>query len=274
MLSKHAFTLPFYLPRILREWDNWRGYLLNYLFRKRAPAEYRARNGLRLVDNTGTLAGTIAVVFVRREYGTLDSYNTIVDIGAHLGSFAVYAATSLPQARIYCYEPERDNFTALARNIRINGLESRVSVFECAVGADSQQRDLAVHGSVLNSFHVVQPGADRQTVSCTTLREIFSAHKLATIDLLKINCEGAEYEILHGCSKEELDKIANIRLEYHNLDTNGRNGTSLSSFLERVGFKIERFTRYGRESGFIWATRPLVANLVVSSLVEALSLAV
>ena len=78
------------------------------------PAEYRMRNGIRLMDATGTLAGTIAVVFVRREYGRLRNLRTIVDIGANMGSFSVYAANSCPEADIYCYEPVPGNFEVLS----------------------------------------------------------------------------------------------------------------------------------------------------------------
>jgi hypothetical protein len=111
-----------------------------------------------------------------------------------------------------------------------------------------------VGDSLLNSFHIVPPDASRQTVNCTTLKDIFTEHGLETIDLLKINCEGAEYEILEGCSGADFDRISNIRLEYHNLDTK-KNGESLSVFLQAQGYRIERFSRYRNSSGFIWATR-------------------
>jgi hypothetical protein len=78
---------------------------------------------------------------------------------------------------------------------------------------------------------------------------------LKTIDLLKINCEGAEYEILESCSDSELRRVPNIRLEYHNLDAENRNGDSLYRWLESRGYRIERFTRRLKNSGFIWAAR-------------------
>jgi FkbM family methyltransferase len=255
LVSKNYFTFPFYIPRICRLMSNWPRYLFDYSFRRNNPAEYRMRDGIRMIDCSGTLAGTLAVVFVRREYGSLTPCRTVVDIGAHMGSFAVYAAKSCPNARIYCFEPEQKNFSVLKRNIDINGLDGRVSVFRCAVASESGARDLAVGGSLLNSFHIPPANASRETVDCTTLHDIFVNHGLEGIDLLKINCEGAEYEILEGCPRGDFDRIANIRLEYHNLDTASRNGDSLARFLRSRGYRIERFSRYGEGSGFIWATR-------------------
>jgi FkbM family methyltransferase len=254
MLSKNLFTFPFYIPRICGLWSNWPEFLYNYVSRGRRPAEYRMRSGIRVIDDLGALPGTMAVVFVRQEYGPMERFRTIVDIGAHMGTFALHAAQSCPDARVYCYEPERRNFDFLQQNIDINGLESRVAAFQCAVGSVKGPRKLAVGASLLNSFHIVPDGAGCQTVDCTTLKDIVATHQLESIDLLKLNCEGAEYEILGSCSRADFDRIANIRLEYHNL--NGPNsGECLSGFLATRGYRIERFTRYMNHSGFIWAAR-------------------
>jgi len=146
-------------------------YLFNYVLRRNRPAEYRTRTGFRLIDGRGTLAGTLAEVFVRREYGSLERFRTIVDIGANMGSFAVYAAQSRPDARIFCYEPEQQNFRLLKQNIEINGLEGRVSVFHCAVASHNGRRQLAVGESPVNSFHIFSDDASHQVVNCTTLKK-------------------------------------------------------------------------------------------------------
>ena len=255
MVTQNCFTFPFYIPRICRLLSNWPEYLFNYVLRKRRPAEYRLRNGFRLMDGTGTLPGTLAEVFVRRRYGLLEGFRTIVDVGANVGSFAVYAAQSCPDARIYCYEPEEQNFGLLKRNVQINGLDARVSTFQCAVASSHGRRELSVGSSPLNSFHVPSRGERRQMVDCTTLPLILADQYLDTVDLLKMNCEGAEYEVLEGCADADLDRIAAIRLEYHNLD-HFRNGERLAEHLQLRGFTLERVTRRLNESGFIWAARP------------------
>ena len=266
MISRNYFTFPFYIPRIYRLWSNWPEYLYNYLLRRSTPVEYRLRNGVRMVDGSGDLTGTLAVVFVRREYGDVKRFRTVVDIGANVGTFALYAAQAAPDAQIYCFEPEQLNFQLLQRNIDGNGLEQRISAFRCAVASTNDRRDLAVGASLLNSFHMQSEGAEIQSVDCLTLSDILAIHQLHTIDLLKINCEGAEYEILQACPSYVFDRIANIRLEYHNLDDNGRNGESLSRYLQTRGYKIERFTRYLNRSGFIWAGRVgLHAKLAVAA---------
>jgi FkbM family methyltransferase len=255
MITQNYFTLPFYIPRICWLWTNWPEYLLNYVLRRRRPTQYRLRSGLRVIDATGTLPGTLAEVFVRRRYGTVARFRTIVDVGANVGSFAVYAAQSSPRARIFCYEPEEQNFQRLKRNLSINGLEGRVTAYQCAVASSIVPRKLAVSVSQLNAFDDLRDGASHQVVACTTLQDIRREHGLDTLDLLKMNCEGAEYEILGAGSQADYDGVLNIRLEYHNLDGASRNGESLRRHLEARGYRIQRFTRRLTDSGFIWATR-------------------
>jgi len=253
MISQNYFTFPYYFPSIIRQISNWPLYLFNYLMRRNRPAEYRLRTGFRLIDGRGTLAGTMAVVFIRREYGRMKDYRTIIDIGANMGAFAVYAGMNCPNATIYCFEPEERNFKILQKNIAINALEKRIHLFQCAVASSSGNRDMAVGESPLNSLVTTTDRKTIQSVRCTTLREFLKEQKLETLDLLKMNCEGAEYEILENCTRSDFEKMPRIRLEYHNIDGMKRNGKWLANYLKDEGYQIEHFTRYRNESGFIWA---------------------
>ncbi len=255
MITQNYFTFPFQLPRVISQIHNWPLYLSNYLLRRKRPAEYKLKNGFRLIDGTGTLAGTIAVIFIRREYGSMKDYRTIIDIGANMGSFAVYAALACPNAKIYCFEPEERNFRVLMQNIGINSLQKRVRAFQCAVASSSGDRPMAIGLSPLNSLVTLGTCRARQMVRCTTLRDIFKQNKLETVDFLKVNCEGAEYEIFEGCNRDDFERMPRIRLEYHNLGNAKKNGEWLAKYLAGQGYEIEHFTRYRGESGFIWALR-------------------
>ena len=82
----------------------------------------------------------------------MQDYRTIIDIGANMGSFAVYAALTCPNAIIYCFEPEKQNFEILKKNIAINSLEPRVRAFQCAVASSNENREMAIGQSPLNSL--------------------------------------------------------------------------------------------------------------------------
>ncbi|MEZ5276834.1 MAG: FkbM family methyltransferase [Opitutaceae bacterium] len=256
MISPHYFTFPFYLPRTICELENWTTYLKNYLSRKQNPATYILRSGHQLIDATGTLAGTFAVVFIRREYGLIQRCRSIVDIGANMGTFTVYAARACPEARIVCYEPERKNFEYLSANLARNTNPELVTAFRSAVASSRGSRSMNTGESPLNTLIDLPDLQGRQLVSCTTLEEIFETNGFTSIDLMKINCEGAEYEIFETAPPNCVRQIRQIRLEYHNFEAkSGRTGRALGQKLESIGFRIERFSNYKDISGFIWATR-------------------
>lgn len=255
IISRNLLTLPFYVPRIYYLLNNWALYFYNYIFRRKLPSIYNFRDGFQLIDGTGTLPGTIAVVFLRREYGLIHKFKTILDIGANMGSFMVYAAQSCPDARIYCYEPIRENYEILSRNIAVNSLGNRVKALKLAVTAKKGKVNMALFTSPVHSFYHKEESNVQQEVDCVRMQDIFNHHDLEKVDLLKMNCEGSEYEILENCSHSDFNKILNIRLEYHNLNDKNRNGEYLVKYLEKEGYVIDRFTRYQGVSGFIWARR-------------------
>ena len=254
-LSPHVFTFPLLLPRVIALLRNWPVYLLHYLGRTGRPARYFLRDGRVLVDEPGTLAGTFAVVFVRREYGVFRDLRTIVDIGANMGTFAVYAAGLCPQARILCVEPEMNNFSRLTEHLRLNGLSDRVTALPIAVCGRAGTRRLALRDSPVHSLVAAQSDERFMDVPCTTLPDLLRDNGLPHVDLLKINCEGMEYEILGSLAAADVAGIDRIRMEYHNLDGEQRNGPSARARLEELGFQIERYSRYREASGFIWARR-------------------
>ena len=76
-------------------------------------------------------------------------------------------------------------------------------------------------------------------VECITLENIFDENRITNCDLLKLDCEGAEYDILMNTKKEIFEKIKLISLEYHNIINH--DGYELKKFLEIVGFLVAVF---------------------------------
>jgi hypothetical protein len=75
------------------------------------------------------------------------------------------------------------------------------------------------------------------------------------VDLLKVNAEGAEYEILYATPKECFKSIQEIRMEYHQHDTERYNLESLTSFLETMGYATTHLYKHKVGEGFLWMKR-------------------
>jgi FkbM family methyltransferase len=241
-----------YIPTILSTIKNWPTYFLYYLGIKKGGAAYFFRNGITLRDREGTASGTIAVVFIRKQYGSVAGKSTIVEIGANVGTFAIYAAAADPRVKLYSYEPIPENYKVLIENIAANGFQERVKAFNLGVAGTSGKRDFYLASSPEHSFIPAGGSSRSVTVNCLSLRDVLDSNNLTKVDLLKINAEGAEYEILYSAPKECFDRIDEIRMEYHGHHEEKHDLAHLKSFLEQFGYVTTHLYQHFSDEGFIW----------------------
>jgi FkbM family methyltransferase len=241
-----------YLPAIIQNVENWPTYLLYYLGIRKGGAEFVFRNGAIIRDKEGTASGTIAVVFIRKQYGSIADKTTVVEIGANIGTFAIFAATTNTNVRLYSYEPIKANYDVLVANIKRNGYQGRIAAFNCGVASKTESREFYLMSSPEHSLFKGDGFGQGVRVDCVSLNDILSGNSIAKVDLLKINAEGAEYEILYSTPRECFNKIDEIRLEYHELPSDGHNLHDLRSFLEGLGYFMTHLYRYKDDEGFLW----------------------
>jgi FkbM family methyltransferase len=152
-------------------------------------------------------------------YLRLPAAPVVVDVGGYIGEFALYAAQYLGAAHVVSYEPTRENFAVLERNVALNDVGARITAVPQAVGSSGELvlnvhcRDDEIHASE----HWYRDGQPR-TVPSVTLAELFEAHRLDQVDLLKVDCEGGEYDILGGAPDGVLDRVRALAFEYHEID--------------------------------------------------------
>jgi FkbM family methyltransferase len=168
------------------------------------------------------------------------SCKTIVDIGGYIGCASLYFAKHAPHAQIYAFEPSPSNFTALQRNIQSNHLEGCIHATQAAVGATSGTATFFLMDTTGgNSLFQYTNPKEKITVPMVTLEDIFAKYHIATCDFLKIDCEGAEYQILYTAPPALLQKVRLIMLEHHAFTGNPRNTPEeLTRFLQTHGFIV------------------------------------
>ena len=143
---------------------------------------------------------------------------TVLDLGAHKGSFAVRAALAGPKTRVHAVEPEPENLRNLNANIALNRLQN-VVVHAAAVSAEPGEALLYVagRGSGTNSLFRERIKGDKGvSVAVPTIRlDDLLESAGGQVDLMKMDVEGAEYAVLHAVSSKTLRRIHRIVLEYH-----------------------------------------------------------
>lgn len=198
---------------------------------------------------------------------TIKNSFTIIDIGAHIGSFSIYATQTAPKSIVYAYEPSKENFALLCENIKINKLRN-IAPYNVAVSSTSGNVTFYVEkNGALNSlvYNHKNHGKPQQTL-CTTLSTIVKQHNLKHIDIVKIDAEGAEFNILMTTPQEVLKKIQTIICEYHEI--HGLPSLlALKYFLVQHGFHVEifgsRLQKWFFGTGYLMATRPVEKIKVV-----------
>ncbi len=191
-------------------------------------------------------------VFKDREYKVVDDLikkaKTILDIGAHIGCFSVYAGMLNTTVHVLAFEPDTRNFTLLKKNLELNGVRN-VKAKNVAVSADGKVRDFYLNVDSHN--HSFFGEGNVVKVNCKKFADILAP--LGHCDFVKMDCEGAEFEILLGL--EDFSSIGAIFLEYHLFG--GKNDlNTLKNKLNAQGFKLKDFpSRYDKDLGMILAFR-------------------
>ena len=154
-------------------------------------------------------------MYVDRDYGNSQvawsDQTSIVDIGSTVGAFTIWAARQSPRAKIVAVEPNPDVFPFLVDNINRNDLSDRVTAIEAAIGSAPGLAAIEDDRAFSTLVRVVPVGAGRgPRVRMLTLEQLFEQTATNTCDLLKIDCEGGEYDILLTAPDRLLRKIHTI----------------------------------------------------------------
>jgi len=134
---------------------------------------------------------------------------TIVDAGAHIGMASILFARKFPFARIIAIEPEPSNFAALLRN---TSPYKNITLVQAALWNEDGEVTLGrSNAHVKGAFQVVENGEKR--VRAMTMDTLMRETGIQSIDLLKVDIEGAEKEVFTAC--DWIQKVRIVAIELH-----------------------------------------------------------
>lgn len=221
----------------LRDSDNWLGkatFLLNVLVKSYSVWGFRTWvkfwkskefKTIKIGDLRFTLRNSsfsakiadVAAVFgevVFEDYKVCPIYpkDMVIDIGAHIGGFTLMAAKIASGGMVLAFEPYHESFKLLEKSTKN---KSNIIIQEIAIGLRKGRRKLFVNSTNPGDDSFYKPAKEEILVRTETLGGVFKKYKIKRCNVLKIDCEGAEYEILFSCSRRILRKVDRIIMEYH-----------------------------------------------------------
>ena len=157
----------------------------------------------------------------------------VVDIGAHVGAFTLWLAEQYPRLRAVCFEPDPDAYRYLERNAQ----QVKATLHRRAVGASNGAAMLRrpIAGGGVSTFYAPADGSE-VSVEVVSLEEALAP--LPDVSLLKLDCEGCEYELVLDTPAASWDRVRRVVLEYHTIS--GREPSALVDRLENLGLRLVR----------------------------------
>jgi phthiocerol/phenolphthiocerol synthesis type-I polyketide synthase E len=181
--------------------------------------------------------------------------SVMMDVGANIGLFAIWAHQQFKPRDIYSFEASPQTYAYLADNVArlIDAKVTKVHTVNKAV-ASAAGRTLTLHQSPLVSgistlldkakVPWVRQLSDSKElvehkVTTTTVSAEIAANKIERIDLLKIDVEGFFMEVLNGISDADLAKVQNLVIEIDYAKEAGSSPDAVADMLTAKGYTTE-----------------------------------
>jgi len=172
--------------------------------------------------------------------------DTIIDVGAHIGLFAVRAAQLTgSKGKVYAFEPAPKTNALLRKTIHINGMEKIIEPRNEAVA----EKDGITYFNVSdtegdNSNSLIEYRKDKHLnkveVEIVSLDKFVFLRDLSKIDFIKIDAEGYEYNVLLGAKEvfQRLRPVGILALHPLGIQSNGNSLEEIYDFLDIVNYRV------------------------------------
>lgn len=161
-------------------------------------------------------------IFVDNEYDSLnlpETAKTIIDLGANIGLSALFFIKKFPTSRIVAVEPDAVNFSIMEKNLE--KFSKSVSFLQAAIWPTDGEVSLVEEDDDHNSLGAwgyrteASNGNSGLSVKAVTIPTIMKQYGMDFVDILKVDIEGAEYELFEKNYEDWIDKVGLIIIETH-----------------------------------------------------------
>ena len=180
----------------------------------------------------------------------------VIDVGGYIGETALFFAQRGAR-RVFCVEPAPDNFRLLEQNISQSSFKDKIVIIRAAIldkdGSVefymNRQRPTGSHVANCHDFMKSRTRSDlKYNVQAMSFQSLLEYTGLEEVDVVKLDCEGSEYDILLGTPDSVLKRVRKYIIEYHN------GPDVLVKRLDELGYKVRGKFR-GGAVGLLYAER-------------------
>lgn len=186
----------------------------------------------------------------------------IVDIGAHVGFFSIFAFCLNDKIDIFAIEPEVGNLDVLKKNIDLNNLKN-VKILNCAIGDETKFGEIIVSEDSINNkilknntkFNTkLKSNLKTQKIKIFSFKDFLKNNNIEKVSLVKMDIEGFEYDVIDSLGSQDFLKIESFIFEYHENVYIKKDRKYLENRLRENGFSVSVFpSKFDNDLGFIFA---------------------
>ncbi len=231
--------------RLVANITNWHEYLLHKNKRHARSLRFTTRPILQRFSVPATLYQVFKEIFMEDFYeikqlvSKLPEKPVIIDVGANAGFFGILLFSKIKEATVFAYEPMPSNIFLFQETIKANPAMQAIQLHQKAVTglpitsielftADTDSN--TVVSSVFSGFNGLNN--KKINVPAQSLTSIMEEKNLRQVDLLKLDCEGSEYDIIYNTHPSVLQKINMMVIEVHQLNSEKNNVKALDEYLQ------------------------------------------
>jgi FkbM family methyltransferase len=160
-------------------------------------------------------------IFVADEYrplNVLKNVKCIIDCGAYVGYSTAYFLSRFPEARVIAVEPDKRNYELLKQNLEPYGERVKVinaAVWRSRIGVKVSKQGIGEEGEWVTSVRECREEEERD-LDAVDIETLLDQCDSDTIDILKIDIEGAESVVFSGDVDRWVKKVRAFAIELHN----------------------------------------------------------
>ncbi len=160
--------------------------------------------------------------------------DVVIDIGGNIGAISILLAKKFPFLKIYAFEPVFENWKVFRRNMHLNNISNeQIKLHNFAVTGDGRLVKIntnAANNGIASIVNNPSTGSGSQIVKSVKLDWVFEQYNIAKCKAIKIDCEGAEFEIIYNF--KNLKNVEYMIGEAHSFDDKKNNKRALLEYLE------------------------------------------
>ena len=230
IFGKFPWTIEYKDGHTFQSYDPWKFYDIrsknNYQF------EFYFNGKKVMIKNAER--GDVEGVFNARSYEWLPVKDKIViDVGANIGDTAIFFALKGAK-HVYAFEIVPSTFQLAKENISLNNLDDKITVLNEGLGKEGTIRiphDIIADGGFSTSTTMLKENVDGVEVRIKSLNKVVNELGIENA-VMKIDCEGCEYDVINKENMDSLRKFSHIMGEYH------YGYDKLKEVLEEAGFEF------------------------------------